>query len=356
MLQNPPDFLLPVTGEGEVENGDLGLGAGDAEGGVSLEGEGESETIHMPEEEVRGVSGLKAPTAPTQKEIDRHRLTHLPYRSWCPECVEAFAREWAHKAHGDTRAIPLISCDYMYVTKNGIFARSELSEEEREAAARVLVMYCGETQTPFADGVPQKGVDPNGYVIECILQNVLWLGHSKVTIRADNEPALAQLVLRAVAVLKSSGVENVTEEGSVPYDPQTNGAAENAVRLVKGMFKVLLLSLEREISARIPLDHPIIPWLFRHGAFLRALEVRGQDGKTAYQRARGSRGPQRLLAFGELCRCKCRAQEGGIGGTRWRFSTGIWLGVEKKSGQFIVYDKSMGGIRRARALVPMPKP
>ena len=178
----------------------------------------------------------------------------------------------------------------------------------------------------------------------------------RVTIRADNEPALAQLVLRAIAVLKSSGVENVTEEGSVPYDPQTNGAAENAVRLVKGMFKVLLLSLEREIRARIPLDHPIVPWLFRHGAFLRALEVRGQDGKTAYQRARGGRGPQRLLAFGELCRYKCRAQEGGIGGTRWRFSTGIWLGVEKKAGQFIVYDKSMGGIRHARTLVPMPKP
>ena len=114
------------------------------------------------------------------------------------------------------------------------------------------------------------------------------------------------------------------------------------------MFKVLLLSLEREIRARIPLDHPIIPWLFRHGAFLRALEVRGQDGKTAYQRARGGRGPQRLLAFGELCRYKCRAQEGGIGGTRWRFSTGIWLGVEKKAGQFIVYDKSMGGIRHAQ--------
>ena len=90
-------------------------------------------------------------------------------------------------------------------------------------------------------------------------QNVLWLGHSKVIIRSDNEPALLQVVERAVAALKMSGVEHVVDEGSVPYDPQTNGAAESACRLVKGMFKVLLLGLERELKTRIPLDHPIIP-------------------------------------------------------------------------------------------------
>ena len=165
----------------------LGVAKG-GEGEVSPEGDGDCEPIHLPEEEVQGTSGIKAPIAPTQKEIDHHRLTHLPYRSWCQECVEAFAREWAHKAHGDARGVPLISCDYLYVTKNGFLARSELAEDERDAAARVLVMYCGQTQTPFADCVPQKGVDPNGYVIECILQNILWLGHSKVTIRADNDP------------------------------------------------------------------------------------------------------------------------------------------------------------------------
>ena len=62
--------------------------------------------VCLPEEEAQGVSGLKAPSAPTQKEIDHHRFTHLPYRSWCQECVEAFAREWAHKAHADAREFP----------------------------------------------------------------------------------------------------------------------------------------------------------------------------------------------------------------------------------------------------------
>ncbi|MDE0892834.1 MAG: hypothetical protein OSB14_11680, partial [Planctomycetota bacterium] len=229
---------------------------------------------------MREIKGIRAPPMPTQEEIDLHRVSHLPYRSWCSECVEAFAREWAHKDREVARTIPLVSCDYLYVTKNGIFARNELSEDERDAAVRVLVMYCSSTMTPFADGVPQKGVDSDGYAVECMRQNILWLGHSKVTIRADNEPALTLLVERATAALKMSGVETVVNEGSVPYDPQTNGAAENAVRLVKGMFKVLLLGLERELKARVPLDHPVVPWLFKHGAFLRALQIRGADGKT----------------------------------------------------------------------------
>ena len=99
------------------------------------------------------------------------------------------------------------------------------------------------------------------------------------------------------------------------------------MRLVKGMFKAVLLGLEREIKARIPLDHTIIPWLLSHWAMLRTLLVNGDDGKTAHQRAQGCDGPKQLPAFGKLCRYKCRAQEGGING-KWRFSTGAGLGLE----------------------------
>ena len=159
----------------------------------------------------------------------------------------------------------------MYITKKGLFAREELFEEEREASARVLVMYCSSSHAASANGVPRKGADAKGYAVECMRQNVLWPGHSRMTIRSGNEPALVHVVERAIAALKMSGDLHVVEEGSVPYDHQTTGAAESAVCLAKGMFKALLLGLEREIKARIPLDHPIIPWLLSHGAMLRLL-------------------------------------------------------------------------------------
>ena len=171
---------------------------------------------------------------PTQEEVDLHRISRLPYRCWCPERVEAFARKWGHRKQETSRSIPLVSCDYLYITKNGLCAREKLSEEEREASATVLVMYCSSSHKPFANGVPRKGADAEGCVVECMRQNVVWLGHSRVTIRSDNDPALVQVVERAIAALKMSGVEHVVEEGLVPYDHQTNGAAESAVRLVKG--------------------------------------------------------------------------------------------------------------------------
>ena len=45
------------------------------------------------EEEVQESSTIKVPDAPTKEELAEHQANgHLPYRSWCPECVEAFGR------------------------------------------------------------------------------------------------------------------------------------------------------------------------------------------------------------------------------------------------------------------------
>ena len=38
--------------------------------------------------------------------------------------------------------------------------------------------------------MPNKGLDPDGYIIEQMKQDVPWLGYSSVMIRSDNEPAL----------------------------------------------------------------------------------------------------------------------------------------------------------------------
>ena len=35
---------------------------------------------------------------------------------------------------------------------------------------------------------------------------------------------------------------------------------------------------------------------------------------------------------------------------------GVWLGIERRSGQYIVFDKELGGIRHAHTIKPMPDP
>ena len=49
-------------------------------------------------------------------------------------------------------------------------------------------------------------------------------------IRSDNEPAILRVVEKVSKALRASGgIESVATEGSVPYDPQTNGMAGGAV-------------------------------------------------------------------------------------------------------------------------------
>ena len=109
-------------------------------------------------EEVRRVRTLPRPITPSQEEVDRHCIDHLPYRDWCPYCVEAFGRERAHHSHtGEERDMPLISLDYMYLAKSGVCARDELPEGEQEGAIRVLVAKCAQTKCMFAHVVPQEG-------------------------------------------------------------------------------------------------------------------------------------------------------------------------------------------------------
>ena len=41
-----------------------------------------------PEEEFyRKPRVIKRPNAPTKQEVEDHLPLHLPYRSWCPDCV-----------------------------------------------------------------------------------------------------------------------------------------------------------------------------------------------------------------------------------------------------------------------------
>ena len=114
------------------------------------------------EEDTQPMKTVATPVTPTQAQLDEHRIDHLPYRSWCDDCVEAFGREWSHTASGEAtgkRTIPLISCDYLYVTARGVFSHKEFTPVEGEDFLKVLVVYDGATRCLFAHGVPRKGVD-----------------------------------------------------------------------------------------------------------------------------------------------------------------------------------------------------
>ena len=103
---------------------------------------GEDEVIESTEEEVLPSKDLRTLPLPTQTELDEHRITHLPYRSWCPECVEGFGREAAHSSHkGRASWIPVISCDYLYLSARGVYMRKEWVPVQGEPFLKILVIH-----------------------------------------------------------------------------------------------------------------------------------------------------------------------------------------------------------------------
>ena len=178
------------------------LASGSVAHAVSPEGEDHATAQN---EEALPTKVIARPGMPTQAEIDKHRIDHIPYRSWCPECVEGFGREKPHSRVSEgSRTVPLFSCDYMYIIRGGVYSKEELSEQERKGAIRVIVGKCSATQCIFAHVVPQKGVDEEGYVVEELKNDIIWLGHSRVAIRSDNEPALLTVVERTARLLRAS--------------------------------------------------------------------------------------------------------------------------------------------------------
>ena len=80
-----------------------------------------------PEEEVLPQKPQTTPEQPTASRVADHNLTHLHYRAWCPDRVEAFGPERAHHLHDPAgRVIPLVAIDYCFVSEEGIHLKDEV--------------------------------------------------------------------------------------------------------------------------------------------------------------------------------------------------------------------------------------
>ena len=50
------------------------------------------------DEEAQDVKAGVVPLKPSAAEVERHRITHHPYRRWCRECLEGQAVGDGHRA------------------------------------------------------------------------------------------------------------------------------------------------------------------------------------------------------------------------------------------------------------------
>ena len=354
--------LSPSTRYPRLWGSDLEAGgrrSGDAEVGDGILAAGEAEecppgAVFDAEEieDVQPQQSLKTPELPPHAVVEAHRIDHWPPRSWCKECNEGHGRERGHYRSEESHRVAIISMDYAFMTKKGEIVVEGDPGWDDEEALKLLVVKDSKSRAVFAHAVPRKGIDEKRYAVDMVVEDVLWLGYSKLLLKSDNEPAIVKLLKESLASLKVSGVDQAGEEHPPPYDSQANGLVEAAVKQVKARIRTLKLCLERRIGKRIPPRHPIVTWLAQHGAAILRYRNRNEDGKTPYERIRLRPFNTRLVAFGEKVSFKMKTKEPNEDEHRWH--EGIFLGICPVTGQYILHSTAKRKVQMARTIKALP--
>ncbi len=276
--------------------------------------EGEIRIDDEQDTEVEPVKLAPDPGQPTLRQIEDHRRVHLPYRLWCKWCVMGRGRGLPHRLRAGS-IIPIVGLDYFYITSGGVkmryeleFSRDDAGDKATEDARgrgeiiKCIAVRCTSSKAIFGHVVPCKGLDEEGWVADTVVQDVAWLGHTKVIVKADSEPSLQALIKRVleVARVECPEIQNLSKEAPPTYDSQANGGIETGVRLIRGLFRTLKLCTEARINKFIPVDHPVAAWMLEHICLLLNTMVKGTDGLTAWQRVKGRSFGQQLVGF-----CEC---------------------------------------------------
>ena len=184
------------------------------EGRVQPEGEQGGSISSEINDELNEAAPLKKPTIPVMPcltEVEEHRRTHWPYRTWCKFCNMGRGLGEQRGGRDQPHAVPIIGVDYFFITVEGFKLRQELKHPETEDGEKTLLadrlegriikcvlVRCTETRCVFAHVIPCKGSDEDNYVVNLVSSDVAWLGHVKLLLKSDNEKSLLVLIRKVL--------------------------------------------------------------------------------------------------------------------------------------------------------------
>ena len=232
------------------------------------------EYYNIDEEEhldARTAKGIKAPEQPTAQERAEHELTHLPYRSWCPTCVQNKGRADNHPRQHSKQ--PVVQFDFCFFKTLG----------EKETTP-ILTGIDVETGMSMAVLVNSKTADFQ-YHVQCIQTFLMECGRvqavlNSTILQSDQEDHLIAL-LRATAA-KMGG--NITVRQAPTYTSQAQGSVERFHRTLMGQVRTLKSQLQNNYDIRLTSKYPIVAWMVRHTAYLLNRYAIHSDGNTSFYR------------------------------------------------------------------------
>ena len=274
----------------------------------------------------------------------RHNLLHLPCAAWCQNCVLGRGKDISNQpaAHRLDAVRRLLQCDYFFQ-----------GTESEYADVPALVCIDTSTGATFATQCMQKGDCP--YTIQALASWILELGHPKLALRSDGEPAITLLCekVKARVLAKREGDIDALMLDISPRDShQSNGAAERAIQTTRGLMRTLISHLKRNTNANITSRSAWTSWAIRHAAWLRTRFHRRKDegNLTAYERLKNTRYHQPILIFGEMV--VARRPGAHLQKFASQHVEGLWLGRDSKTDEHLLATRA--GVVRSRAVRRKP--
>ena len=156
-------------------------------------------------------------------------------------------------AQDDLEGVPHVSMDCGFLGE----------KESKDRVSLVLVIREWRHKMTWTMVVPRKGTE-FPWIARRAAKFIDQLGHKRVTLRCDNEPAIEALA-REMAQARQEGSQTVPERPPVG-ESQSSGIIERAVGLVAGQARTLKAALEHRIGAKVPPDARILCWLVEFAA------------------------------------------------------------------------------------------
>ena len=89
--------------------------------------------------DVEPLKVASSPMLPSPADVEEHRVTHTPYRSWCGDCVRGRAPGEQRGQHaGRTHDIAIVGLDYFYIAEKGVVRNDELQYPGGETCAPTI--------------------------------------------------------------------------------------------------------------------------------------------------------------------------------------------------------------------------
>ena len=174
------------------------------------------------------------------------------------------------------------------------------------------------------------------YLVRCLQTFMFECGRaqatlSPTTLQTDQE----EFILNLLKTVAQNLGANINVRQSPAYSSQSQGSIERYHRTLMGQVRALLQQVTISYNLTLSVQHPILPWIVRHAAWLLNRYAIHNDGQTSCQRRWQKDRKAPLCEMAETIQYMISTTR-TLPKMEPRFFKGIWLGRDTMTGESII--------------------